>query len=92
MYFSCPFTLQWNRNEIRFTDLKGTEEFQRGALRLKNNWYFSSLGARSSIVVVLRHYTTSWKVAGSKPDEVIRFVFDLPNPFNRTRPWGLLNL
>jgi hypothetical protein len=28
------------------------------------------------------HYATSWKVAGSIPDEVIGF-FNLPNPFSR---------
>jgi hypothetical protein len=36
----------------------------------------------------LRHYATSWKVAGSNPDEVIRF-FNWPNPSSRTMALGL---
>jgi hypothetical protein len=35
----------------------------------------------------LRHYATSWKVAGSIPDEVIGF-FNLPNPSSRTMALG----
>jgi hypothetical protein len=38
----------------------------------------------------LRHYATSWKVAGSKPDEVN--FFNLPNPSSHTWPWGSLSL
>jgi hypothetical protein len=38
--------------------------------------------------VWLRRYATSRKVAGSTPDEVIFFFFNLPNPSGRTRPWG----
>jgi hypothetical protein len=34
----------------------------------------------------LRHYATSRKVAGSNPDEVIEFFFNLPNPSNSTGP------
>jgi hypothetical protein len=30
----------------------------------------------------LRHYATSWKVAGSNPDEAIRF-FNSPSPSSR---------
>jgi hypothetical protein len=26
------------------------------------------------------HYATSWKVAGSVPEDIIRFFFNLPNP------------
>jgi hypothetical protein len=40
-----------------------------------------SFGARGSVVV---------KVAGSITDEVI--FLNLPNPSDRTRPWGLLSL
>jgi hypothetical protein len=39
----------------------------------------------------LRHYATSQKVAGSRPDEVNTF-FNLPNPCGCTRHWGLLSL
>jgi hypothetical protein len=28
-------------------------------------------------------YVTCWKVAGSSPDEVIEFLFNLPNPSSR---------
>jgi hypothetical protein len=35
----------------------------------------------------LRHYTTSRKVAGSIPDEVIRLL-NWPNPFSRTMALG----
>jgi hypothetical protein len=35
----------------------------------------------------LRKYATSWKDAGSIPDEVI-FFFNLPNPFGRTMALG----
>jgi hypothetical protein len=34
----------------------------------------------------LRHYATSWKVAGSSPDEVD--LFNLPNPSSRTMALG----
>jgi hypothetical protein len=42
----------------------------------------------------LRRYATTWKVAGLRPDEVIEFLFffNFPNPFGRTRHWGLLSL
>jgi hypothetical protein len=35
----------------------------------------------------LRHYVTSWKVAGESPDEV-HFFFNLPNPSSRTMALG----
>jgi hypothetical protein len=35
----------------------------------------------------LRHYSTSWKITGSIPDEVIGF-FNLPNPSSRTMALG----
>jgi hypothetical protein len=35
----------------------------------------------------LRHYATSWKVAGSIPDEVIGFL-NWPNPSSRTMAMG----
>jgi hypothetical protein len=35
----------------------------------------------------LRHYATSWKVAGSIPDEVIGF-FSWPDPFSWTMALG----
>jgi hypothetical protein len=34
----------------------------------------------------LRHYATSWKVAGLSPDEVDSF--NLPNPRAALWPWG----
>jgi hypothetical protein len=40
----------------------------------------------------LKHYAISWKVEGSRPDEVNEHFFNLPNPSGRTRPWGLLSL
>jgi hypothetical protein len=45
---------------------------------------------RGMLSVVLRHYATSRKVEGSRPDDVI-FFFNLPNTSNRTRPWGSLS-
>jgi hypothetical protein len=36
----------------------------------------------------LRHYATSWKVAGFIPDEVIEF-FTWPNPSSRIMALGL---
>jgi hypothetical protein len=36
----------------------------------------------------LRHYATSHKVAGSVPDEVVEFFFNLPNP-SHTMALGL---
>jgi hypothetical protein len=42
--------------------------------------------------IVLRHYDTSRKGAGSRPDEVNYFFFNLPHPFGRTRPWGLRSI
>jgi hypothetical protein len=38
----------------------------------------------------LRHYATSWKVAGSSPDEVD--FLNLPNPSSRTMALGRLSL
>jgi hypothetical protein len=39
----------------------------------------------------LRHYATSWKVVGSRPDEMNKFFFNLPNPSGRNMPWGIRN-
>jgi hypothetical protein len=39
----------------------------------------------------LRHYATSRKVTGSRPDEVNGF-FNLPNPSGRTRHWDSFSL
>jgi hypothetical protein len=36
----------------------------------------------------LRRYVTSWSVAGSIPDEVIGFFFNLPNLSSRTMALG----
>jgi hypothetical protein len=38
----------------------------------------------------LRHYTTSQKVVGLRPNKVNSF--NLPNPSGYARPWGLLSL
>jgi hypothetical protein len=38
-----------------------------------------------------RHYATSWKVAGSIPDEVIRFL-NWPNPSSRNMALGSAQL
>jgi hypothetical protein len=48
--------------------------------------------ARGNLVV--EAHTTSWKVVGSIPDDVIIFLFNLlvPNPSSRTKLWGLLRL
>jgi hypothetical protein len=40
----------------------------------------------------LRRYTTSRKVAGSRPDREKNFFFSLPNPSGRTGPRSLLSL
>jgi hypothetical protein len=41
----------------------------------------------------LRHNATSWKVAGSRPDDITNvFFFNLPNPSSRIRPWSLLSI
>jgi hypothetical protein len=45
--------------------------------------YFGGMWQR----IWLRHYATSWKVAGSIPDEAIGF-FNCPNPSNRTLVLG----
>jgi hypothetical protein len=46
-----------------------------------------------SIVQHLEHYATSLKVADSVLDEVNGFfLFTLPNPSSRTRPWCLISL
>jgi hypothetical protein len=37
----------------------------------------------------LRHYTTSWKVAGLISDDIIGFVFNLPNPSSCNTALGL---
>jgi hypothetical protein len=37
----------------------------------------------------LRSYATSWKVAGSNPDEVIVFLFNVPIPSSHTMALGL---
>jgi hypothetical protein len=42
-------------------------------------------GARWSSL--LKHYATSWKVAGSIPDEVIVFI-NSPNAYSRTMALG----
>jgi hypothetical protein len=39
----------------------------------------------------LRHYATSWKVAGSFPDDVIGF-FNCPNPSSRTMDLGSIQI
>jgi hypothetical protein len=42
---------------------------------------------------LLRNYATDRKDTGSIHDEVIPFfIFNLPNPSSRTRPWGRLRL
>jgi hypothetical protein len=46
---------------------------------------------RHAVAQWLRHYATSRKVMGSKPDEVNAFI-NLLNPFDRARPWGLVSL
>jgi hypothetical protein len=38
----------------------------------------------------LKHYATSQKVVGSRPNEVK--LFNLPNPSGSTRPWGSFSL
>jgi hypothetical protein len=38
----------------------------------------------------LRHYATSQKIAGLRPNDVT--FFNLPNPFGSTRLWGSLSL
>jgi hypothetical protein len=40
----------------------------------------------------LRRYGTSRKVAGSSPDEVTEFFFNLPTPFSRTMALGFIQL
>jgi hypothetical protein len=45
---------------------------------------------KSAVAQCLRHYVTSWKVTGSRPDEVN--FFNLANPSSRIGPWGLLSL
>jgi hypothetical protein len=42
-----------------------------------------------AVVLWLKQYAISRKVAGSRPDEVN--FFNLPNPSCRTSPWGLLS-
>jgi hypothetical protein len=44
-----------------------------------------------SRIVIVRHYTTSWKVAGSRPDEVIYFSIYLIL-LAALDPMGLLSL
>jgi hypothetical protein len=52
---------------------------------------FGRLKCRCLVINNLLGYATSRKGAGLIPDEVIYFLI-LPNPFSRTRPWGLLSL
>jgi hypothetical protein len=40
----------------------------------------------------LKHYATMQKVAGLILGEMNEFFFGLPNPPERTRPWGSLSL
>jgi hypothetical protein len=51
--------------------------------------YITCIGR--TVALWLRHYATSRKVVGSRPDEVMNF-FNLLNSFGRTRPWDLLSL
>jgi hypothetical protein len=46
---------------------------------------------KCSLLLWLRQYTTSQKVAGSRPD-VVNIFFNLPNHFGSIRLWGLLSL
>jgi hypothetical protein len=62
-------------------------------MKFSRKKYSSSLFGKLKEILVqipLRHYATSRKVAGSRPDEVN--FFSSPNPSGRTRPWGLLSL
>jgi hypothetical protein len=40
----------------------------------------------------LRHCAASQKVAGSRPDEANEYVFSVPNPSGRTKPWSSLSV
>jgi hypothetical protein len=40
-----------------------------------------------SNVLLVRHYATSRKIAGLRPDDVNEFFFNLLNPSSRTTPW-----
>jgi hypothetical protein len=51
----------------------------------------SERGWGHAVAYWLRHYATSRKVAGSRPDEM-NFFFNLHNPSGDTTPWGLLSL
>jgi hypothetical protein len=48
------------------------------------------IALRYAVANWLRHYATSRKVAGSRPDKV-NFC-NSPNPSGRIRPWGSLSL
>jgi hypothetical protein len=50
----------------------------------------SLIVAETGAVEQTRHYATSRKVAGSRPDEVI--FISVPNPSERTSSWGSLSL
>jgi hypothetical protein len=41
---------------------------------------------------LLRHYATSRKVAGLKPDEISYFFVNIPNTSDRSRHWYLFSL
>jgi hypothetical protein len=78
----------WVTRMIRFTifvDIKAYYclRFQEPKMIDLNS---SAIFAENSVVVKALCY----KVAGSRPDEVI--FLNLPNPYGRTRPWGLISL
>jgi hypothetical protein len=93
---SVELLVQINLNNSFFKNCRTYDGFRQ------NVWKFSVInrgkisgctkcweGARGSLVVEALCYKSEG--ARSRPDEV-NDIFNLPNSFSRSRPWGLLNL
>jgi hypothetical protein len=53
---------------------------------------YRTKGKITVLYILIFTFAKCWKVAGSNPDEVIGFFFNLPNPSSCTRPWSLVTL
>jgi hypothetical protein len=94
LWESAPFaSLQSLFTLINIRSIRGTQFYIRDNknICLQKIWKENMYGGPRQHNW-LRHYFTSWKVAGSRPKKENVFFPTLSNPSSRSRPWGLLSL